>query len=282
MFFFYNRMLNIAAFLVLLCAIVSPSFGQDLYEVDDTYAKATIIVVNAKDNASQHHTIHQADDTDWIKFYALEGKDYHIFAFNQTPEMNGYIELYETDGETLIIRINTGGANHPENFDLLNWYCTVEGIYYAKIGLAWPEDYADGSEYDLQVYDPNLFSLPGYLTGMVLSTAGKAISGAVIKLTGSEDMGSGISLGDGSFLAAVKEGSYTIDVTANGYQSAARSGVAVPGSVNFALNTVPVALADQVETIRGGTVTDNVLEMILMKMATPLQAFSIQGLCTER
>lgn len=251
----YYKYFSIFIFVAVQAVTVDVCLGQDSFEIDDTYTEANVITPD--DSSPQHHTIHVEEDVDWVRFYALADERYEIKAYSLTPEMDAIIELYEPDGVTKIVEKDNPA--YPNVDEALDWYCTVEGVYYVKVGHASPQDWAEGAEYDLLIHDPSLFSLPEYLTGRVLSGGGKAIANAVIKLTGSEDSGSGISLNDGSFLASVKEGSYTVSVIANGYQSTSKTGVAVPGSVNFALNTFPVAIDDFTETTRGGTVSGNVL-----------------------
>ncbi|MCK5187151.1 MAG: hypothetical protein KAR43_08460, partial [Deltaproteobacteria bacterium] len=50
--------------------------GQDIYEVDNTYLQANVIVVNHA--TPQPHNFHYASDEDWVKFYAhrIAGEDY--------------------------------------------------------------------------------------------------------------------------------------------------------------------------------------------------------------
>ncbi len=253
----YIRIALLFAFLVALenssFAVVNP--GDD-YEVDDSFGEATIITPNDKN--SQHHTIHNADDEDWVRFYALQDKSYEIRAFNQSDGMDAIIQLYKSDGQTLEAQFNNPQEVTDES---LVWTCSTEGIYYVRIDYSEIHQAFSGEPaYDLQIRDYFLFELPEYITGIVQSKGGKSISNAIIKMIGSEDSGAAISQGDGSFIASMRAGSYNISVNAVGYQSAAGSGVTVPGDVSIVLNTIPIAIGDQIETTRGGTVTGNVLK----------------------
>ncbi len=247
---------------VLMLLVIPVAYAQDDYEVDDEYSQANIIVISAADDGkySQSHTIHQVDDVDWVQFYAVEGETYSLKVDNLN-QIDPYIELFESDGLTLIKRENTGGV--PVAEETLDWTCPPggEGIYYARIGHMYPQTFEANGSYDLVLYQPVLFSFPGYLTGSVVDDHDQPVSRAAIVLSG-EHSGSGMSAGNGLFVACAVVGNYKVSASAPGYNGWAGSGVSVPGRLTIVLtrlNQAPVAVADTVTVSRNDTVAGNVL-----------------------
>lgn len=251
--------LSLIPAVLVVTVFTSPAYSQDGYEVDDSAAEANIIVPDEAD--PQYHTIHQADDVDWVKFYALPDRWYEIKAFKLNSSMDAYVELYKPDGQTLEAP-RKNNPSDPNVDELLSWYCTAGGIYYVKIGHASPQSYTVGAEYYLKIYDPNLIGLPvNFLRGTVVNNFNHVVSGASIVLSGVQGSGAGISSGSGTFVASAKTGTYSVNVSASGHNGW-DGGATVPGNITVVLNrfnNAPVAAQDKFSVRRGGTVTGNVL-----------------------
>jgi len=133
------------------------------YEEDGTPTQASPI--SADDPAPQHHDFHDEGDKDWVRFAAMQGKPYVIEAKNLGRKSNVLIELYGTDGETLL-RPEEGGEG--EELVKLTWSTfSKDGTYYAKIRNRNPMAFGEDTEYSLSVYIPNaempLGGVVGYL-----------------------------------------------------------------------------------------------------------------------
>lgn len=262
---------------------VLPGVGQDSYEDDDAYGAANVFVLGsetAQNQAVQHHTFHSADDADWVVFYALAGNGYAIRTFNIVYDIpaqkfsDTYIELYDTDGTTRLDSANFEGD--PGHEDILYWTCDKAGVYYVKIKRAPGSFFVNEAGYDLVLFYTDLFYLPAYLSGSVKSGSGQPIAHARIKASGSAMTGTGLSTTDGSFVLSLASGIYSIFVSADGFQSQSRSGVAVPASSLHIqltpLNAAPVAKPDSFIVARGGTSSGNVLLNDTDGDGDPLQA----------
>ncbi len=251
----------LSLFLLSLLSVfaITPCWGQDSFEEDNTYGQAAVIVIN--DVAPQHHTLHAADDVDWVVVYALAGEDYAIKTYNVEPGIDPSIELYDSDGTTLLDEFNYFAD--PAHDDILDWSCPQDGIYYVKIRQAYPQTYESAAGYDLAVYTTSLLTFPVYMTGTVQSSSGQSIAYARIVASGGNS-GSGLSASNGSFLLSLEQGTYTLSVSAAGYQPVSISSVAPASSLIISLqpdfvNTPPIAGPDAYTVAVGGVVTGNVL-----------------------
>lgn len=251
---------QLVSLLILLVSSVciGSAFAQDAYEEDNTFSDATVIVIHDQD--PQQHDLHTASDQDWIMFYALESTNYQVEVSNVGPGIDPYIELYDTNGTSVLL---SSDMNGPGGDETLLWHCPQdkEGIYFVKIGHVETSSYGSETGYLLELIYPGLFTLPGYLTGTIQNGSAHPVAGARIRVINNETgaQGSGITLPNGSFIVCLEGGNCSMTVQANGYDSRTVS-ASVPGSVNVTLNTWPVARADQVETTRGGSVSGNVLD----------------------
>ncbi|HBI14955.1 MAG TPA: hypothetical protein DDY20_05500 [Desulfobulbaceae bacterium] len=244
-------------FLLVSSLSLRPAFAQDAYEKDNTYLDAGVIVIN--DLTFQKHDLHTADDQDWIMFFALESTNYQVEITNAGSGIDPFIELYDTDGTSLLV--SPIDVNGPGGDETLLWHCPQgkEGIYFARIGHVASSPYGSETGYRLELIIPGLFSLPEYLTGTIRNGSALPVAMARISvITDTGAKGSGISLPNGSFILCLEPGNYSVTVQANGYDAKTVSASA-PGNVNVILNTWPVARDDNFETTRGGTVSGNVL-----------------------
>ena len=79
---------------------VTQLVGADVYESDNQFTDASVIVVNAI--AAQAHTVHQAGDGDWVQLYGIAGQAYDVKAENVGANADLVLQLYQGDGTTLI------------------------------------------------------------------------------------------------------------------------------------------------------------------------------------
>jgi sugar lactone lactonase YvrE len=104
--------------------------APDSFEDDDEPGAARIIVPGKPD--FQRHNFHDAGDADWVRFYGLEGQSYEIRAVNLQAQCDIVIELYDTDGETLLREQDTLRPQAETADEILPWQCPEDGIYYVK------------------------------------------------------------------------------------------------------------------------------------------------------
>ncbi|MBW2984775.1 S8 family serine peptidase [Candidatus Woesearchaeota archaeon] len=114
---------------------------EDEYEPDDTYTLANQIAVGTE---TQVHTQYPHDDQDYVKFDANVGEMYFISAKRRTSDFYPMIEVYDTDGTTLLQEIY---------FYEGHWSPPVDGTYYINIldfyGKYWGEEWI--GTYDLSI-----------------------------------------------------------------------------------------------------------------------------------
>ena len=115
---------------------VNNMYPQDYYEDDDTFFKARLL------DKSQRHNFHDAGDTDWIMFYAVNSLNYTITAKNLEINCDVTFEIFDMALKPLIHNsVNNGKAGENE---ILNWKCTKDDLLYVKI-----------AHYDIQTYGAN-------------------------------------------------------------------------------------------------------------------------------
>ena len=107
----------------------SQDTAPDAYETDDVPALAGVILVNDQEGP-QSRNFHDAGDADWVMFHGIAGKVYEITAFDQQSSCNVVLQLYDTDGTTLLEEQDGLIAGEDE---LISWTCPADGIYYVKV-----------------------------------------------------------------------------------------------------------------------------------------------------
>ncbi|MCP4105137.1 MAG: hypothetical protein GY749_06315 [Desulfobacteraceae bacterium] len=158
------------------------SVTQDIYEEDDDYINAGSIDINENDDGiPQVHNFHDAGDEDWIKFYGLSDTNYRIVASNLGPHCDVVIELYDTDGSTLLSEKDT--MFNERAVEVLEYSFDREDIYYVKIRHKDPIQYGEGTEYDLKVYFP-IGDFPGEIRGIITDLHKNPVENAVIRIYG--------------------------------------------------------------------------------------------------
>jgi len=101
----------------------------DSYEEDDTWDQAQMLLLG-KDNAQSRNFCD--DDGDWIAFSADYGDVYTITTDAVGVRADTFLELYDTDGETLLT--STDDYDGETNFSSqIVWVAPQNGIYYIKV-----------------------------------------------------------------------------------------------------------------------------------------------------
>jgi|GEM_PF-155861 len=185
------------------------NIDPDIYEEDDTYSQANVIVLN--DDAPQSHNFHDVGDEDWVKFYGLSAETYKIKASSLGITCDVVIELYDSDGTTLLEGPkNDAGAGGDE---FLEWLCPQDGIYYVKISNL-NTNFGENTKYDLKVYIP-IGPITGWIEGTIKNKCtGESIVEAMIKTNNGS---SAISLPNGAYLIIHEAGTFTVTAEASGY-----------------------------------------------------------------
>ena len=208
---------------VMLISLPVTALSQDQYEADDTFEQARVIVLSKV--SLHHHDFHDADDADWVRFYGLSGIKYSIQTASQGTTCDFVIELYDTDGETLLESQDTTGDLYAD--ELLNdWECPRDGIYYMKIWRYHPnadDTVCDNTEYDLRVWNKIApFAAPITIRGTVRNAFSNAPLGDVMIKTVEDDTEPRASAlserGDGSYLMFHEPGIYIMRAMAFGFE----------------------------------------------------------------
>ncbi len=179
----------------------------DSHEEDDAYSQANVIVVNAY--TPQSHNFHDVGDLDWVKFYGLSSEIYKIKAYSLGVFCDGIIEVYDSDGSTLLAGPKNDAG--PGEDEYVEWTCPQDGVYYVKISNA-NSNFGENVKYELKVYRP-IGGEPGNLIGRVTDSLNNGIGNATLKTS----LGSTISFPNGYYWLVLPSGTHSVTVTANGY-----------------------------------------------------------------
>ena len=242
---------GVMAILLCMAVVIRPAFAidPDEYEVDDTYSQASVIDID--NTAAQSHNFHYSRDQDWTMFYGLSGTVYSIKTSNVGSNCDNDLAVYDSDGTTLLYESNDKGKGEGE---LLEFTSTRDGIYYVKVYECYG-DYGENTEYDLRVYRPYAPTLDGFLEGTVQGPAG-VIPYAVVVTDGG---GSAVSRPEsGAYSIFHSEGTYTVTVEADGYNSASQTGVVISADtppVNFSLTPLASVSPDIKANGQDGPIT---------------------------
>ena len=182
---------------------------SDDYEIDDTYAQANVITLNG--DAPQQHNFHIADDRDWVKFFGISGETYTISVSNLESNCDAVIELYGTNGTTMITKKDDVSAGETEE---LAWTCQKDGIYFAKIRQYNGSVYGENTGYELKIFKP-IGPLAGFITGTVFeANTQQPLPNVQLKTSLNQ---SAISLSDGSYLMVHPPGTLSIKAQLDSY-----------------------------------------------------------------
>ncbi|MDP2647075.1 MAG: hypothetical protein Q8P24_19240 [Desulfobacterales bacterium] len=190
--------------------------GPDIYEDDDTFQDAKVIVLNDQNPENtldgyekiQHHTIHDEGDEDWVMLYGLAGETYKISLDSPGVNLDAVIGIYESDGQTLAIPEEVDDTFSGEK-EFVEWEASETGIYYVRVRNFKSAVYGAGTEYQLTLTQPYA-AFSGFITG----TVSPIVSGTLT--TG---YGAAIILPNGRYFMPHIAGTFTLTVTANEYNT---------------------------------------------------------------
>jgi len=167
------------------CPVNPCAIGDD-YENDDRFENARVVILNesadnGNRNSVQKHGFHEPGDEDWVMFCGLVGQTYTIQARTEGPESkcDPVIELYDTDGTTLLKSENDGIEGQDE---ILVWENHAEeGTYYVRVRNFNPQIFGEDIKYALGVQNLE-GSFPGDIIGNVIDKySGEKIINATVK-----------------------------------------------------------------------------------------------------
>jgi hypothetical protein len=115
----------------------------DVYEPDDNLEQARPFVIGSQ----QSRTFCPTDNEDWVSFNATAGTFYRITASNLLPTNNAVLELYASDGTTLLTEDDDTAGNRAS---LLVWQPTETGMVYVRV-RQWADNGYPGLGYDLTI-----------------------------------------------------------------------------------------------------------------------------------
>jgi len=136
--------------------VTAVMYVWDAYEPDDSCATATPI---ATDGTVQQHNILPPTDQDWVSFSVSAGWRYTIETAPGTPaeDTDTILQLYDSDGTTLIAQDNDGGATGY--YSRIVYDADAAKTVYARVTAY----YMDGNTYALSVtgFDVPRIDVPG-------------------------------------------------------------------------------------------------------------------------
>lgn len=190
----------------------------DAFEPDNTRGTAVWIGINSPE---QSHSFHQAQDEDWVRFYAKQATIVTV----ETKDLGGgadtAIEIYGSDG-ALIFENDNRGAGDPSSYVIFT--ANAEGLYWARVRYSpdavFPSTIPLDTSYTVKVYEEagGGAIITGTIACLVRSPQEKALAGATVTI---EKLAFSLnSDADGLCLFwAISEGAYTLHAQAAGYVS---------------------------------------------------------------
>jgi len=155
---------------------VRQNAAPDLFEDDDAFDAASIIVLNKP--TLQRRNFHDAGDEDWVRFYGLKGQTYTASAQNLESNCDIVIEIFDTDGSTLLVEQDTSGDETADEF--LPWPCLEDGVYYVKFSHYDETASGENTGYECGVSLP-LAPERAVINTDLLNSDGTPIGDAIVK-----------------------------------------------------------------------------------------------------
>jgi len=263
------------------CKNVSSNL-PDVYENDDTFHHANLIINFDKYGYSQCHTFHHAEDQDWSIFMGLSGTIYTIEINAAQSSCDPIIEIFDIDGKSLLAKKDNGIAGEPEYID---WLCHKDGLYYIKISNA-SHDFGNQNVYAVKIYEPYA-SFNGRLLGKIHDAdTGKTIENVQVKLEGKYPYTGTYQMNEKHAqyrFSQIISGIYTLIAEARGYRLFSKVidlGQLTEGSsYNFVMH--PLSLRGD---MNGDTIVDLKDMIIILQISTGFlvdTSFNCEDVCIE-
>ncbi|MFH2091849.1 MAG: C13 family peptidase [Pseudomonadota bacterium] len=207
------------------------TIGPDAYEDDDTFLTANVITIDQIQ--AQNHNAHDAGDQDWVMFYGVKGKAYHITTENLETNCDTVITIYDHDGITQLEKLDEGGPGEKDEF---TWACPSDGFFYVMIKQYESSVFGADTGYGLRIWSPT--APVGVLIGQIMDLSGNGVSKALI--TSDLTTGAAVSLPNGYYLSMLPAGTHNITATAPGLLTKTQTNIEISAegvtTLNFLLN----------------------------------------------
>ncbi|MHC4601502.1 MAG: pre-peptidase C-terminal domain-containing protein, partial [Planctomycetota bacterium] len=125
------------------CRVHFIGLFKDGQESDNTSATAKSLAAGAY---ASHHSIVPAGDVDWMSVVLVAGRTYTFEATKADPTGSMALDLYSTDGSTLLV---TGTAGSDNRVRVSSWTCAASGTYYLRASAAA----GAAGHYQVRVYE---------------------------------------------------------------------------------------------------------------------------------
>ena len=140
----YARVDQFTGWIAQQQALNPPSSTPDAFEPDNNAGSASAI---ATDGTAQTHTIHVADDVDWIAFSVTGGVEYTVETSNLGPAADTIIRLY--DGATTFLEGDDDGGVALAS--RLQFVATQTATYYIEIFHYRSSAFGNDTTYDVRI-----------------------------------------------------------------------------------------------------------------------------------
>jgi len=183
---------------------------NDWYEDDDDSGNATTLVLGAP---SQFHNFYDTDTQDWYKFYLFSGMQYTIKVSEVGSDLNAVIELYDTNGTSMI---NSKSDWLNGGSETMTFFPQHDGIFYIKIKPDSPDSSDSNTDYQIRIFRSS-GPVSAWFKGTIVNTYTQApIPDFVITTNGFD---STLNSGDnGQYYINIQFGDWTASIEADGYQ----------------------------------------------------------------
>ena len=128
-------------------AAISTTTG-DAFEPDNSVAEANANNRVLTTSTAQVHNFHAASDHDWTKFTAVANTTYTIFTANLASSSDTILDLYQSDGTTLIASNDDGGGGLASR---IQHTATAAGDLYVRVRHYSPSVTGAGTQYELRL-----------------------------------------------------------------------------------------------------------------------------------
>lgn len=119
---------------------------QDSSEVDDTLYASGVITPNGQ---IQIHLFDIAQDEDWFHFETITGTAYTIQTMNLAFGVDTRIEIYDTDGQTVLASDDNSGGGLASQ---LVWQAPAGGEYFIRVSQASFSNYGCDATYAVSIF----------------------------------------------------------------------------------------------------------------------------------
>ena len=189
---------------------------QDVFEVDNSFTNATYSDLPL----IQIHTLHESDDCDWVKFFAVSNLIYDIETVHigTNPTIDTVIEIYREEtspfndpfAQPVLMDSYTVDEFGRDEGELTGLDFPSTGFYYLKVCQA-PDIAFEPGSYLLTIYVPAGF--PGITVHVWDVLAKTPLSGASVNVTGSATVSGRTDSSGTVTFTNLNKNSYTVTVS---------------------------------------------------------------------